>query len=999
MKRGYYNNKSKGGYGGYNNDGYYDQGYNNSYGGNQNYNKDKQYPEQSVYDNQGNYGYDQNNYNNKNYDNTYTKKAYNNYDSYNNNNNASTGYTNDYNYKGSDYNKPQNYKGGNYGYENKGYDNKPKSYKTNNYNQSNYSTTNVSEKPVPKYQQHNEVVKNQDDVCDDGVDFYGDDAFSDEFNDHELGDNDDDYGGEVDVYGNEINSSSKPYNRNDKTTFTKSSYNPLEFNSKLGFTEYVDQLIGKEYKKYSDINDSYVNVLMIAEKPSIAKAIAVALSDGKSNNKQIGKGKGIITFDGYFQNVRAKFTVSSVMGHVYTSDFKSEHNNWNSVEPIELFDLPIVKLEANKKTRIPSMLSKMAQGKDILALWLDCDKEGENICYETIYCCYKQMNRKDYQQIYRAKFSSLTNIDLKKAMKTIEFMPNSKESSAVDARQHIDLKIGIAFTRFLTTTILPGLNLEGVTLLSYGPCQTPTLWFCVNRENEINSFKSQQIFRVYLEFTHQRIKNKIFLKPEASNLIKLEKGEIFDKKKCAFILDYLKNLKETVCKVVDIKANKASKAAPVGLNTVAMLRTASSYLKLSPTNTMHIAEKLYTSGYITYPRTETTKYTSSFDFFGLLNQLKGIGNKEISNIISNLLTNFKKPVLRGVDVGDHPPITPAKLAVGLTGDQARLYEFIVTHFVATMMESADYEERHYFIDFGGESFQAHTKVLVKEGFLSLFKWKREKYNENYPLLKLNEILPINSIGSDSIWTSPPPNLSESDLLKLMEHHGIGTDASMAVHIENITNRGYVTVDGNRRLKPSNLGRALILGLSSVDEELVIPKLRSEIEKSVTEICKGKKTYTEIMEYSLKSYKSKFILVRQFYDKLFKGFSKYFNMNYGNMTKLIQKMRISNEAENIKDIKQKSITEVKDKILKNCLKCNSSDAKLYVDYHTYDKFVIHCTKCKFREKTIRDAICILVDQEKQCDKCKSFLVHADVENPFLNGDTFIKGCLFCDSGFK
>lgn len=822
------------------------------------------------------------------------------------------------------------------------------------------------------------------------------DCYDDEFDGVDCDYDEEDYGGEVDFYGNEIKPKGSTYKEEYEAP------NKLQFDNKTGFTEYVNQIISKEYKKSYEINDGYVNILMIAEKPSIAKAISVALGDGKYKSKTIGKGKAILTFDGYFHNIKAKFTVSSVMGHVYTSDFKKEHNDWNSIDPLDLFNAPIVKLEANRKTRIPGMLSKLAQGKDILALWLDCDKEGENICFETLYCCYNQMNKKNYQQVFRAKFSSLTNQDLKKAMNNMEALPNYKESLAVDARQHIDLKIGIAFTRFLTKTILPILNIEGLTLISYGPCQTPTLWFCVNRENEITSFKSKQIFRVYIEYFYNKMKYKVLFKPELSKQIKIEKGDYFDKKKSEVIMTYLKSIpKGTQCKVINVSINKQMKSPPVGLNTVAMLRTASSYLKMSPQQTMHIAERLYTSGYITYPRTETTKYNPSFDFYGLLCQLKGIANKELSAIICNLCNNFKKPILRGADVGDHPPITPSKFADGLSGESARLYEFIVSHFVATMMESAEYEERQYFIEYGNETFSAESKILTKEGFLSLFKWKKEKYNEFYPQLKIGDLLDISQLTSDSIWTSPPDYLSESDLLKLMEQNGIGTDASMAVHIENITNRQYVTVDSNRRLKPTALGKALISGLSSVDEELVIPKLRAEIEKNVTEICKGTQTYKQILENSLESYRKKLVLVRQSYEKLIKGFSKNFSINYSNMSALIQKIRLTNEEENIKNIKQKGVNEVRDKIIRDCQKCVNSSAKIYIDYDKFDKFVLHCTKCKYREKIIRDAILVDVIKDKICENttCKANLVYIEVENPFLNGDTFIKGCLFCDPSLK
>lgn len=73
----------------------------------------------------------------------------------------------------------------------------------------------------------------------------------------------------------------------------------------------------------------------------------------------------------------------------------------------------------------------------------------------------------------------------------------------------------------------------------------------------------------------------------------------------------------------------------------------------------------------------------------------------------------------------------------------------------------------------------------------------------------------------------------------MERHRIGTDASMATHINNICERNYVHVVGSaRRLVPTDLGKSLIHAYSAIDPELVAPELRSSIEKSVELIAKG-----------------------------------------------------------------------------------------------------------------------------------------------------------------
>jgi DNA topoisomerase-3 len=79
---------------------------------------------------------------------------------------------------------------------------------------------------------------------------------------------------------------------------------------------------------------------------------------------------------------------------------------------------------------------------DYLVLWLDCDREGENICFEVIRCVEKSMNIRsgNKQVIFRARFSAVTPKDIQKALSSL-VEPNLNESLAVEARQELDLKI------------------------------------------------------------------------------------------------------------------------------------------------------------------------------------------------------------------------------------------------------------------------------------------------------------------------------------------------------------------------------------------------------------------------------------------------------------------------------------------------------------------------------------------------------------------------------
>ena len=205
-------------------------------------------------------------------------------------------------------------------------------------------------------------------------------------------------------------------------------------------------------------------------------------------------------FNGSFKGANAHFVVSSVAGHLYLTEFLRMHQNYD-MEPGELFDVSMVKTWCDKDSFITSdWLKDLAKGKDILCLWLDCDREGENICYEVIYNVLPYMRKKEYQQVYRAIFSSLTKEDITKSFKEITNYPDNNLSLSIDTREVIDFKVGVSLTRFLTKNILPNLPEDKINsnCLSYGPCQTPTLWFCINRQKELEK-QNPIYYKIYIK--------------------------------------------------------------------------------------------------------------------------------------------------------------------------------------------------------------------------------------------------------------------------------------------------------------------------------------------------------------------------------------------------------------------------------------------------------------------------------------------------------------------
>ena len=201
-----------------------------------------------------------------------------------------------------------------------------------------------------------------------------------------------------------------------------------------------------------------VLVLHVAEKPSICSAVAVALARGQDLGQR-GRSPPVYEFEGEPFQGHAHVTtrVTSVVGHVFSTDFPAAFQNWDQTDPAELFDAPVLSTAQSKG--IVKHLEREAAGADYLVLWLDCDREGENICFEVIRCVEGVMrNGANYtsgkdQTVFRARFSAVTERDIHAAMQAL-VAPNENESRAVECRQELDLKVGVAFTRFQVGPLL-----------------------------------------------------------------------------------------------------------------------------------------------------------------------------------------------------------------------------------------------------------------------------------------------------------------------------------------------------------------------------------------------------------------------------------------------------------------------------------------------------------------------------------------------------------------
>ncbi|KAL6046567.1 DNA topoisomerase 3-alpha, variant 2 [Balamuthia mandrillaris] len=608
-----------------------------------------------------------------------------------------------------------------------------------------------------------------------------------------------------------------------------------------------------------------VRVLCVAEKPSVAKEISKILSGGQYRTRQgLSKYNNIYEFRYEIRGQACDVVFTSVTGHLMELDFHQNYRKWHSCDPATLFAAPVQKTVRTDAQNLERTLHREATKCQWLILWLDCDREGENIAFEVVQCC-SQANQR--LQIFRAHFSALIPRDIHNACRTLT-PPDIKASDAVDARQELDLRIGAAFTRFQTLRLSPKFKGLDANVISFGPCQFPTLGFVVERFWEIQNFKEETFWSIQCRIS----KNGVTTQP------RWKRHRLFDKLACLVIYEMcLENPEATVA---SITKKPVRKWRPFPLTTVRLQTLAAQKLRISAHQAMQYAEELYTKGFISYPRTETDSFQPGTDLRSLIGL--HVHDGAWGDYAQGLLNGkFKQPKAGKHNDNSHPPIHPTKhvnLGSIANNDARRLYELVTRHFLACCSDDAQGSETVVELDIVGERFVAKGLMVEQPNYLEVYPYDRWSESQ-VPVFTRGEKIMPDALEMHEGTTSPPSLLTEAELIRKMDENGIGTDATIAQHIQTIQDRGYAMKagPGNQHFVPTTLGIALIHAYNTMglEHKLSRPELRAKMEREMNAISQNTRTKADVVDENIRMYKALFEKIREQGFKLDQACAKYF----------------------------------------------------------------------------------------------------------------------------
>ena len=578
--------------------------------------------------------------------------------------------------------------------------------------------------------------------------------------------------------------------------------------------------------------------LVIAEKPSVAQAIAKVIGADKKE-------------DGYLEG--NGYIVSWCVGHLV--ELASPESYDERYEKWRYSDLPILptdwKYQVSAGTRKQfAILKTLMEREDVTSLVeaTDAGREGELI-FRLVY--HQAKCKKPFERLWISSMEDQAISD------GFSHLKNGREYDdlyrAALCRERADWIVGMNATRLFSTLYRQTLNV--------GRVMTPTLAMIVQREAEIDGFKPEPIYRLSIS---------------CGGIIAL--SDRFEKKQDAEnALNMLKEQK--TAQVTKIDSTDKQEKAPQLYSLTALQRDTNRFLGFTAQQTLDYTQNLYEKKLVTYPRTDSRFLTEDME-----EMISGIADKMAEKFgYTKNLPIHPKQVINNSKVSDHHAIIPtanvADVKFGeLPAGEQKVLSLITARLLSALGDPAVRNEVDVEFTCVGTAFKAKAKNIREKGWRNIQDWimgsstdSTNSENENEDKKGNAEMLaciaaltsgksyPVQNPKMEEGKTTSKKHFTEDSLLSAMERagaeempdeverKGIGTSATRAATIEKLVRIGFVERKGNKKTKyllPTHKGVALI---TVMPEQIQSPSMTAEWEQKLLDVEKGNFHDTEFMD--------------------------------------------------------------------------------------------------------------------------------------------------------
>lgn len=550
--------------------------------------------------------------------------------------------------------------------------------------------------------------------------------------------------------------------------------------------------------------------LFIAEKPELARAIAVVLN-GTSQK-----------CDGYIQ--KDNDIVTWAFGHLLElampEDYDIKWKNWDlNTLPLHIEKFKYKPIERSKKQlKIVTDLIKYSKVTSIVHCG-DADDEGQILIDEILNYAG---NTKPVERLLINDLSpSAIKAELSKMKSNDEYFGLSQRGFA---RQRADWLVGINLTRAYTQKAR-SYGYGGV--LTLGRVQTPILSLIVSRDKEHESFNSSEYFTIGAVFDVNGIQVKTNLKTDEKIISADIAGSI------------VKDCENSNATLTQVKTEQKTQKPPLPYNLLVLQSDCSKLFGFKPDKTLEITQTLREKYHlITYNRSDCQYLPDTIyeDSNGIISNLQKMfdGSGELEFMVNGADSSIKSSAFNSANVSAHHAIVPTKTKADLkelSKDELAVFTLIVKRYIAQFYENKEFQTTNLEFSLKEHTFVATSSKVTKAGFSQFFSKDEnsendeENENSNIDLSSLEQ--GANCTCSKAFMvsrkTKPKPYYTMSSLLndltgvakyavdpkikalllqkdsnKKGENGGIGTPATRAEHIKKLIEKEYIVVSNDKK---------------------------------------------------------------------------------------------------------------------------------------------------------------------------------------------------------